>query len=264
MAVRAAIVGASGKMGRALVRLAPEHGLEVVCAVAATDVGADAGELSGVGRLGVTVTDDMGAIARERPEVAVEFASPAATRALCDVAARARVAVVSGTTGLDEAATRALASAADHVAVLWEPNMSLGVFVLGALVERAIAMLGPDFDVEIVEAHHRMKVDAPSGTAMRLADHARKARGGGALVHGREGRPGARQREEIGMHAVRGGDVVGDHTVMLLGQGERLELAHRASSRDVFARGALRAAGWIAGKPAGRYGLGDVLSLKAP
>jgi 4-hydroxy-tetrahydrodipicolinate reductase len=260
MGTRAAVVGASGRMGRAVVRLAAEHGLDIVCAVSATDVGADAGELAGIGRSGVVVTDDMDALTNARAAVAIEFASPAATRVLCEVASRCGTAVVSGTTGLDEAATRALDAAAARVPVLWEPNMSLGVHVLGALIERAVTLLGPDFDVEIVEAHHRHKVDAPSGTAMRLAEHVRHARGGGALVHGREGRPGARPKSEIGVHAVRGGDVVGDHTVMLLGQGERLELVHRASGRDVFARGALRAAAFVAGKPPRRYGLGDVLA----
>ena len=137
--------------------------------------------------------------------------------------------------------------------------MSVGVHVLGALVAHAIAMLGPDFDVEIIEAHHKMKVDAPSGTALRLAELARDARGGARVVHGREGKPGARGASEIGVHAVRGGDVVGDHTVLLFGTGERVELTHRASSRELFASGALRVARWIADKPAGRYGMDDVL-----
>jgi 4-hydroxy-tetrahydrodipicolinate reductase len=137
--------------------------------------------------------------------------------------------------------------------------MSVGVHVLGALVAKAIAMLGPDFDVEVVEAHHKLKVDAPSGTALRIAEIAREARGGARFVHGREGKPGARAATEIGIHAVRGGDVVGDHTVLLLGAGERVELVHRASSRELFASGALRVARWIAGKPAGRYRMEDVL-----
>jgi 4-hydroxy-tetrahydrodipicolinate reductase len=132
--------------------------------------------------------------------------------------------------------------------------------VLSELVARAVAQLGPGFDVEIVEAHHGRKVDAPSGTALRLAEVARAARGGGELVHGRSGRPGARAASEIGVHAVRGGDVVGDHVVLLLGTGERLELAHRATSRDVFAAGALRAAEWLAGRAPGRYRWADVLS----
>jgi 4-hydroxy-tetrahydrodipicolinate reductase len=145
------------------------------------------------------------------------------------------------------------------VPVLWEPNMSLGVHVLASLVARAAAEL-PDWDAEIVETHHRAKVDAPSGTALRLAEAVQKARAGTRLVHGRQGRPGARSPHEIGMHALRGGDVVGDHEVHLLGGGERIELTHRATSRDVFAHGALRAAAWIVGKAAGSYTLADVLS----
>ena len=166
---------------------------------------------------------------------------------------------MSGTTGLGEEARAALDRASARVPVAWEPNMSVGVHVLGALVARAIAMLGPDFDIEIIEAHHRLKADAPSGTALRVAEIAREARGGARFVHGREGRPGARGAAEIGVHAVRGGDVVGDHSVYLLGAGERIELIHRASSRELFASGALRFARWIAGKTPGRYAMDDML-----
>jgi 4-hydroxy-tetrahydrodipicolinate reductase len=248
-------------MGRAIVRLAREAGMEVVCAVGTTDVGRDVGELAGLGAIGVTVTDAVGAVADAKCAVCIEFSTPAGTRATAELAAKAGFALVSGTTGLDEAAKKGLDVAAKKAAVLWEPNMSLGVHVLGVLVRRAIEMLGPEFDVEIVEAHHRMKADAPSGTAARLAEIAQAARSDGAkLVHGREGRPGARPRAEIGVHAVRGGDVVGDHTVSLLGLGERIELVHRASSRDLFAHGAVRAAGWICGKPPGRYTLADVVA----
>jgi 4-hydroxy-tetrahydrodipicolinate reductase len=248
-------------MGRALVRLAPEYGIEVALALSNTEVGRDAGELAGIGALGVRIESDLGAIATRGVSVAIDFAGPAATLAVCDVAARAGVAVVSGTTGLDEPAKRALSDAAARVAVLWEPNMSVGVHVLGQLVEKAARMLGADFDIEIVEAHHNLKADAPSGTATRLAEIAQRARRDATrLVHGREGRPGPRDKSEIGVHAIRGGDVVGDHTVAFLGAGERIELTHRASNRDLFARGALRAAGWIHGKPPGRYALADVLS----
>ena len=237
--MRIAVVGARGRMGRTIIALAQEQGVEVVAAI-------DTGD-----RLGVL--GDCGA------EVAIDFSSPAATRELADVAGEAGIAIVSGTTGLGDEAQSALDRAAARVPVAWEPNMSVGVHVLGALVARAIAMLGPEFDIEIVEAHHRLKVDAPSGTAIRIADIAREARGGARLVHGREGKPGARAPAEIGVHAVRGGDVVGDHSVYLLGQGERIELVHRASSRELFASGALRVARWIAGKAPGRYGMEDVL-----
>jgi 4-hydroxy-tetrahydrodipicolinate reductase len=261
--MRLAVVGASGRMGRAVVRLAHAEGLAVVCAVSATDVGRDAGELAGVGPLGVAVVADVAAIAAAKADVAIDFSVPAATAALAAAAVGAGsghgYAIVSGTTGLGEDARAALDRAAATVAVLWEPNMSVGVHVLADLVRAAVAALG-DWDVEIVETHHKAKVDAPSGTALRLAETAQRARKDATrLVHGREGKPGARAGAEIGMHAVRGGDVVGDHVVHLLGQGERLEIAHRATSRDVFAHGALRAARWIAGRPAKRYTLADVL-----
>jgi len=236
---RIAVVGARGRMGRTVVRLAEEQGIEVAVAL-------DAGER-------------MESLAGSGAQVVVDFSSPGATTGLADIASAAGIAIVSGTTGLHEAAHAALARASERVAVAWEPNMSVGVHVLGALAAQAIAMLGPDFDIEVVETHHRMKVDAPSGTAIRLAEIARDARGGARLVHGREGKPGARATSEIGVHAVRGGDVVGDHTVFLLGAGERIELTHRASSRELFASGALRVARWIVGKPPGRYGMVDVL-----
>jgi 4-hydroxy-tetrahydrodipicolinate reductase len=256
---RLAVVGASGRMGRAVVRLAREAGLDLVCAVATTDVGRDAGELAGIGPIGTPVADAFAAIEHARADVAIDFSSPAATLALAPVAAAAGTAIVSGTTGLGDDARAALERAASRVPVLWEPNMSLGVHVLASLVARAATEL-PDWDVEIVETHHRAKVDAPSGTALRLAEAVQKARAGARLVHGRHGRPGARAAQEIGMHALRGGDVVGDHVVHLFGGGERIELTHRATSRDVFAHGSLRAAAWIVGKTAGTYTLADVLS----
>ena len=259
--LKLAVVGASGRMGRAVVRLAHDlDGAEIVCAIGATEVGVDAGELAGVRRIGVSVTSHMAALATSGADVVIDFSSAAATALLAETAAHAKIAIVSGTTGLDDAAKAALDRASASVGVLWEPNMSVGVHVLGEIVRRALTALGPAFDIEIVETHHQRKVDAPSGTALSLAKIAQAARGDTThLVHGREGRPGARTAGEIGVHAMRGGDVIGDHTVHLLGDGERLELTHRATSRDVFAHGALRAARWIAARPAGRYALADVL-----
>jgi 4-hydroxy-tetrahydrodipicolinate reductase len=257
--VRLAVVGASGRMGRAVMRLARDAGLEIVCAVGTTEVGRDVGELAGVGPTGICVVDGLAALEHARADVVIDFSTPAATLALAPIAATAGTAVVSGTTGLDETARAALDRAAARIPVLWEPNMSVGVHVLARLVAQATAALA-DWDVEIVETHHRAKVDAPSGTALRLAEAVQAAREGSPrLVHGRQGRPGARPPGEIGMHALRGGDVVGDHVVHVLGGGERLELTHRATSRDVFAHGSLRAAAWIAGKAPGRYTLADVL-----
>jgi 4-hydroxy-tetrahydrodipicolinate reductase len=247
-------------MGRAVVRLAHEAGMKVVLALAASDHGRDVGELAGIGALGLKVTGDANAIVLSGAEVLVDFSIPGALAEAAPVCASAGVAIVSGTTGLDAAAKTALDDAAKGCAVLWEPNMSVGVHVLGALLAQALRSLGPSFDVEIVETHHRAKVDAPSGTAIRLGEVVKNARQG-HFVNGREGRPGARKPDEIGMHAVRGGDVIGDHTAFLFGDGERIELTHRASNRDLFAHGAVRAAGWIAGKPAGRYALADVLAI---
>jgi 4-hydroxy-tetrahydrodipicolinate reductase len=259
--MRLAVVGASGRMGRAVVRLAQASGeFTVVCAVAAADVGRDVGELAGIGPIGVRVVADVGALRTAGANVAIDFSSPEATASLAVVAAATRCALVSGTTGLGADVRDALDRAADQVPVLWEPNMSPGVHVLTELVRRAVTALA-DWDIEIVETHHRAKVDAPSGTAVRLAETAQRARTHGTrLVHGRQGRPGAREDDEIGLHAVRGGDVLGDHVVHLLGAGERLELAHRATSRDVFAHGAIRAARWIADRPPGRYTLSDALN----
>ncbi len=254
-----AVVGASGRMGRAVVRLATEEGIAVRAAIAASDVGRDAGELAGVGPIGVTVTGHVGSLVACDAQVIVDFSSPDLLPDIAEVAVRAGTALVSGTTGVDADGALALDEAARSVAVLWEPNMSVGVHVLGDLLRRAVALLGAGFDIEIVETHHRAKVDAPSGTAKRLAEIARQARGVGTLVTGREGKPGARKAQEIGVLAVRGGDVVGDHVVHLLGAGERLELVHRATSRDLFARGALRAARALAERPAGRYTLADVI-----
>jgi 4-hydroxy-tetrahydrodipicolinate reductase len=261
--MRLALVGASGRMGRAVARLARADGVMIVCAVGATDVGRDLGDLVGLGPLGVTVVDTLSAIGPAAPDVVVDFSASSVVPALAPIAASAGVAIVSGTTGLGDEARAALDRAAERVPVLWEPNMSLGVHILSRVVAEAVQALA-DWDVEIVETHHRAKVDAPSGTALRLAEVVRRARTGATrLVHGRQGRPGARAPDEIGMHALRGGDVVGDHVVHLMGGGERLELTHRATSRDVFAHGALRAARWIAGKPAGTYALADVLSPAA-
>ena len=259
--MRLAVVGASGRMGRAVVRLAREAGAEIVCAIGASDMGRDVGELAGIGVIGTSVTDSLGALDHARADVVVDFSAPAVTLALAPIAAAARCAIVSGTTGLADDGRAALALAAKRVPVLWEPNMSLGVHVLSQLVSQAVRLLA-DWDIEIVETHHRLKIDAPSGTALRLAEVAQAARADATrLVHGRQGKPGARGSSEIGMHALRGGDVIGDHTVHLMGGAERIELTHRATNRDVFAHGAVRSATWIAGKPAAAYTLRDVLGL---
>jgi len=259
--LRLAIVGVRGRVGQTLVRLAAEQRMVVTRAVAREDVGRDLGELHGAGPSGVTVEGDVSALASGGFDVAVDFSAADAVPDLAEAVTSAKAALVSGTTGLGPEALLALDEASQRIAVLWEPNMSLGVHVLGRLVRQAVLAMGESFDIEIVEAHHARKIDAPSGTALRLAEIAREARSPNPTVlqHGRQGRPGPRAAREIGMHAVRGGDIVGDHSVHLLGMGERLELVHRATSRDVFAHGALRAAAWIKGKAPGRYSVAELL-----
>ncbi len=262
--MKLAVVGASGRMGRAVLRVAAEEGVLVVGAAVSSgsnDLGRDAGDMAGVGHWGVELSADVASVLLGA-DVVVDFSTVGSLTRLAPLAARAGVAIVSGTTRLDEACENALHEASRRVPVLWAPNTSVGVHALVDLVKAAISKLGPGFDVEIVETHHRAKVDAPSGTATLLADAARAARDDldTRATTGRSGHVGARTDGAIGVFAVRGGDVIGDHTVHLLGPGERLELTHRATSRDLFARGALRAARFVAGRAAGRYTMADVLA----
>ena len=259
--MKIAVYGASGRMGRAVIRLASEEGASLVGAVASSrsrELGRDAGEVAGAGVAGVELTADTSA-GLLGADVVIDFSTAAALPHLLQLAARAKVAVVSGTTRLDATCERLLDEAARVVPVLWAPNTSVGVQVLAELVTLAAQKLGLSFDVEIVEAHHRAKVDAPSGTAERLRRAVDEARHGLRPLYGREGDVGARRDDEIAVLAVRGGDVIGDHTVHFLGQGERIELTHRATNRDLFARGALRAARFVQGKPPGRYTMVDVI-----
>ncbi|MBI4702294.1 MAG: 4-hydroxy-tetrahydrodipicolinate reductase [Deltaproteobacteria bacterium] len=250
-------------MGRAVARLAAETpDVQIVGAVEAPGspaLGRDLGELAAGEAMGVAIGADP-ASALLGAEALIDFSLPPAVPAMLRAAMHAGVAVVSGTTGLDEDCERLLVRASAEIPVLWAPNLSLGVQLLAGLVEQAMRALGAGYDVEIVETHHRAKIDAPSGTAKQLVEAARRARPELGTVHGREGRLGPRPVAQLGVHAVRGGAVVGDHTVHLIGLADRIELSHRAMSRDVFAQGALRAARFLAGKPPGRYALGQVLS----
>lgn len=260
--MRLALFGATGRMGLAIARLAhTSTDVQIVggiCSDQDPGLGKDIGELAGIGQLGVVTTADI-ASGLLGADVVIDFSVAAAVPSLLSVAARQKIAVVSGTTNIDDAAKKALDRAAQSVPVMWAPNMSLGVQVLAELVEQAVKRLGPAFDVEITEIHHRKKIDSPSGTAKRLAEAARAARGDLREIHGRSGDVGARTNEEMAVYGLRGGDVIGDHTVFLFGPGERLELTHRASNRDVFAHGALAAARFLVGKPAKRYTFADVL-----
>jgi len=257
--VRVAVLGPSGRMGRRVLELAAASGeLEVAAAIDAPD-----SPLVGQSIGGVTIGGDLAAGLRGC-EVYVDFTTPAATEAAARAAAGARIAAVVGTTGLGAAAERALDELAAVAPVLVAANFSLGVNLLLILAETAARALGPAVDVEVVELHHKHKRDAPSGTALALARALAAGRGQDldqVLRTERSGEVGARPGGEIGVMAVRGGDVVGEHTAYLFGDGERIELTHRAASRDLFAAGALRAAAWLAGRAPGRYTMRDVLGL---
>ena len=268
------IVGAGGRMGLAMARLIAQRavpGLELVAAVdraGAPLVGQDAGVAAGVPALGVVLGADLAAGLAARPDVAVDFSSPSAAAATAAQVAAAGVPWVVGTTGLGAAEQAAVAQAAQKIPVVLSANMSLGVNLLYALVAQAARTLaGLRYDCEIVERHHRRKKDSPSGTALYLGEAAAQGFGWNlkdVAVDGRTGIPGERPEKEIGFHAVRGGDIVGDHTVLFAADGECIELSHRATSRDTLALGALRAAAWLPGRAPALYGMRDVLGLTAP
>jgi 4-hydroxy-tetrahydrodipicolinate reductase len=260
--------GAAGRMGRMILSLAaaePEL-YEIVGAVEYAGhplAGHPLAEIIPGAPAGVTLEAAPPA-APPAGTVAIHFSSPEATLQHLDWSVRNNVATLIGTTGMSAEQRAAMDAIGDRVGLLITSNTSKGVNVLFWLTEQAARLLGPDYDIEIIEMHHHHKKDAPSGTARTLAEAALRARGGDLardLRHGRQGQVGERTPGEIGMHAVRGGDVVGDHTVMLAGPGERLELIHRAGSREVLAHGAIEAAAWMSGRPAGRYTMNDVLGL---
>ncbi|MEM1398414.1 MAG: 4-hydroxy-tetrahydrodipicolinate reductase [Pseudomonadota bacterium] len=262
------IQGAAGRMGCMLIRhvLAAQ---DMVLAGAtdrpdASSIGQDAATLAGLTEpCGVVVGDDLHD-SLATAHALIDFSSPASTVAASALAAQAKAVHVIGTTGLSNEDAGHLERAARHTPVVWADNMSLGVTLLSALVEQTAARLGESFDIEIVEMHHRHKVDAPSGTALALGRSAAKGRGvalDDVAARGRDGITGARRDGDIGFAALRGGEVIGDHTAIFAGAGERLELSHKASSRDIYAHGALTALRWAVGKPPGLYSMRDVLNL---
>jgi 4-hydroxy-tetrahydrodipicolinate reductase len=265
--LRVVVVGAGGRMGRTLVReVLAEPRMRLVGALERPDApaqGQDAGTLAGTGASGIVVgADPLPAFAHT--DVVLDFTAPEATLAYAELSAQARLVHVIGTTGIGPEHEERLKAAARHCRIVRSGNMSLGVNLLAGLVRRAAAILGPDYDVEIVEMHHRHKVDAPSGTALLLGRAAAEGRGvdlESASVRVRDGHTGPRPEGAIGFATLRGGSVIGDHTVTLAGAGERIELTHRAESRDVFARGAIRAALWAFDKKPGLYDMSDVLGL---
>ena len=261
------VTGAAGRMGIQIVRMVKEaKGLVLSGAVERPGypTGQDAGLIAGVGPLGVDVVDVLGR-ALPGAEVVIDFTSVEASVGHAALCAEHGVGLVIGSTGFTAEAKAKVAGFAKRIPIVLSPNMSVGVNVMFDLVRRAAAILGEAYDIELVELHHKLKKDAPSGTAMRLAEVAAEARGldpAKALNYGRHGMVGERPAREIGVQTVRGGDIVGEHTVFYCGEGERLEITHRATSRDQFARGAVRAAQWLAGRPAGLYDMSDVLGLK--
>lgn len=261
--IRLAITGAAGRMGRRLIALASESpDLKVVAAIERADhpqLSRDAGELAGVGKLGVPLSDDLLAA----PDVLIDFSAPAAFRHWLKTCRDRKIAMLIGTTGLSDADLAAIDSAAADIPILHATNMSLGVAVLTKIAAEMTRLLGSEYDIELVEAHHRFKKDAPSGTALSILDAILESSGKtrDALVFGREGAEVTRRPGTIGVHALRMGDEVGRHTVYFGGLGERLELTHRATNRDVFVHGALRAARWLVGRKPGRYRIADVLGV---
>lgn len=265
--LRLVLLGVAGRMGRMLTQVVPDTlGVKLVAALEPAGspiLGVDSGAAFGQAPNGVPVTCDIAAALADA-DVVIDFSRPEATVAMARAAAQAKVAHIIGTTGFSSDDLDEIAGAARETAIVRSGNMSLGVNLLAVLVERAAEALGPAWDAEIVEMHHRLKVDAPSGTALLLGEAVARGRSVDLAAHsarGRDGVSGARPTGEIGFASLRGGTVVGDHTVIFAGVGERIELSHRAEDRGVFARGALAAALWTRGKPAGLYSMADVLGL---
>lgn len=261
------IVGCAGRMGRMLIaEVLRTKGAKLGGGTELAKsplIGTDLGTLVGQKAAGVKVTSDAKALF-ESCDAVIDFTAPAATLAHADLAAKFGTALIVGTTGLPASAKTKLKTSAKKTVIVQAPNMSTGVNVLLALTEKLAGVLADDYDIEIVEMHHRHKVDAPSGTALGLGEAAAKGRGVAlekVARKSRDGQVGARPKGEIGFATLRGGDVVGDHTVVFATEGERIEITHKASSREVFARGAVRAAMWAKKKKAGLYSMRDVLGL---
>ncbi len=268
MSIRIGITGAAGRMGKTLIEAIAltEGRLQLTAAIeqpGSSLIGADAGELAGQGKNGVSVVDDLAAVIGE-VDVLIDFTVPAATLANVATCRANGVGMVIGTTGFTPEEQGQIDAAAEDVAICKASNFSTGVNLCFKLLDMAARVLGDDVDIEVYEAHHRHKIDAPSGTALSMGQVVADALGRDlekVAVYGREGQTGARDRETIGFATVRAGDVVGDHTVTFAAEGERVEITHKASSRMSFARGAVRAAGWLAEQKAGMYDMRDVLGL---
>lgn len=263
--IKLAITGASGRMGRTLVEACvAADGVELAAATERAKsslIGADAGELAGLGVLAVPVVAALGAV---KFDVVIDFTRPAATLSHLDYCRQNGIPMVIGTTGFSAEERLQLTDAAKEIAIVFAPNFSVGVNLSFKLLEMAAKVLGDDVDIEVIEAHHRHKVDAPSGTALKMGEVVAEALGRNledCAVYGRQGHTGPRDRKTIGFETIRAGDIVGEHTVMFVAEGERVEITHKASSRMTFAGGAVRAAKWVVEMPNGLYDMQDVLGL---
>ncbi|MCG7925008.1 MAG: 4-hydroxy-tetrahydrodipicolinate reductase [Candidatus Thiodiazotropha taylori] len=265
---RVAVVGAAGRMGKSLVQAVHEtDGLTLGAATERAEsglIGRDAGELAGLGSFDLALVDDLAKVVDEF-DVVIDFTTPAATLKHLQICKDAGKQMVIGTTGLSDSDKAALAEAGEKIGIVFAPNMSVGVNLCFKLLEVAAKVMGDEADIEIIEAHHRHKVDAPSGTALRMGEVIAETLGRdlkSCAVYGREGNTGARDSKTIGFETIRAGDVVGEHSVWFAMEGERVEIAHKASSRMNFARGAVRASKWIGSKSNGLFDMQDVLSLR--
>ncbi|MDG6226754.1 4-hydroxy-tetrahydrodipicolinate reductase [Glaesserella parasuis] len=267
MTLKIGVVGAGGRMGRQLVQAVNNaEGVELGAVFerkGSSLVGADAGELAGIGDLGVTVTDDL-ASQLNHFDLLIDFTRPEGTLEHIAFCVAHNKKMVIGTTGFDDAGKQAIKSASEKISIVFASNYSVGVNLVFKLLEKAAKVMGDYCDIEVIEAHHRHKVDAPSGTALSMGEHIAKTLGRDLKTHGvfaREGITGERKRDEIGFATIRAGDVVGEHSVWFADEGERVEIAHKASSRMTFANGAVRAAKWLQTKQNGLFDMTDVLDL---
>lgn len=264
---RIGILGAGGRMGRMLIQAVHQAGYPLGAAVeraGSSLIGTDAGELAGVGKLDVPVAASLQEVIGQC-DVVIDFSTPEATVTHLQICRDAKVAIVIGTTGLSEVQQQLVSDTAQQIPVVYSGNYSVGVNVSLKMLELAAKAFGDTVDIEIIEAHHRHKVDAPSGTAYMMGETVAHALGRNlkdVAVYGREGHTGPRERQTIGFETIRGGDIVGEHTVMFIGDGERVEVKHLATNRMNFASGAVRAAAWVIQQPVARYDMQDVLSLK--
>lgn len=266
--VRIAVTGAAGRMGKALIEAVHQaEGCELGAAIVHPDstlIGSDAGEMAGVGNLGVKIVGDL-ALAGDDFDVLIDFTAPQVTLENIKACQAAGKRIVIGTTGLDDTQKASLQAASADIGMVFAPNMSVGVNLCLKLLDMAARVMGEYTDIEIIEAHHRHKVDAPSGTALRMGEVVAAALGRDlkqVAVYGREGQTGERDRQTIGFETIRAGDIVGEHTVMFADIGERVEITHKASSRMTFAKGAVRAAQWLMAHERGLFDMQDVLGLK--